>query len=70
LQGLSNLRIEFEQVKGTLFETHNRLQTCSLELKTLQKTLKNHDKELITIKGQLSKVQHENKKLSNKLIEA
>jgi septal ring factor EnvC (AmiA/AmiB activator) len=50
-----------------LFETHNRLQTCSLKLKTLQKALKNHDKELVTIKGQLSKVQHENHNLLNKL---
>jgi hypothetical protein len=51
LQELLNLKIEFEQVKESLFKTHNRLQTCSLELEIEQKTLKNHDKELVTIKG-------------------
>jgi hypothetical protein len=29
LQELSNLIIEFEQIKGNLFETHICLQTCS-----------------------------------------
>jgi hypothetical protein len=29
-----NLKVEFEQVKENLSETHNYLQTCSLELKT------------------------------------
>jgi hypothetical protein len=37
-----------------MFETHNRLQTYNLELKTMQKTLKNRDKELVTVKGQMS----------------
>jgi SMC interacting uncharacterized protein involved in chromosome segregation len=32
--------------------------------------LENRDKELVTIKGQLNKVQHENQNLSNKLKEA
>jgi hypothetical protein len=32
LQELSNLRVEFEQVKENLFGTHNCLQTCNLEL--------------------------------------
>ncbi len=50
-------------------ETHNHLQTCSLELEIVQKTLKNHDKQLVTIKGQLNKVQHENQNLFNKLKE-
>jgi septal ring factor EnvC (AmiA/AmiB activator) len=36
----------------------------------MQRTLKNHDKELVTVKGQLNKVQHENHNLSNKLNEA
>jgi septal ring factor EnvC (AmiA/AmiB activator) len=38
LQELSNVRVEFKQVKKNLFETHNRLQTCSLKLETMQKT--------------------------------
>ncbi len=38
LQELSNLRIEFEQVKENLSKTHNRLQTCSLKLKIVQRT--------------------------------
>jgi hypothetical protein len=29
LQELSNLRVEFEQVKENMFETHNHLQTYS-----------------------------------------
>jgi hypothetical protein len=41
-------------------KTHNYLQTCSLELETMQKTLKNHDKERVTVKGQLNMVQHDN----------
>jgi hypothetical protein len=45
LQELSNLIIEFEQVKENMFETHNHLQTCSLKLKTMQRTLKNRDKD-------------------------
>jgi len=32
LQELSNLRVEFEQVKENMSETHNQLQTYSLEL--------------------------------------
>jgi hypothetical protein len=32
LQELSNIRVEFEQAKENVCETHNRLQTCSLEL--------------------------------------
>jgi hypothetical protein len=44
LQELSNLRVGFEQVKENLFETHKRLQTCSLELEIVQKTLKSCDK--------------------------
>jgi hypothetical protein len=56
LQELSNLKVEFEKTIENLFETHDRLQTCSLELKIVQKTLKNHEKALITIKGQLNKV--------------
>jgi uncharacterized protein YeeX (DUF496 family) len=35
----------------------------------MQLTFKNHDKELVTMKGQLNKVQHENHNLSNKLKE-
>ncbi len=49
MQELSNLKVKFEQVKENLFETHNHLQTCSLELEIVQITLKNRDKELITI---------------------
>ncbi len=56
LQELSNLIIEFEQVKENMFETHNHLQTCSLKFKTVQRTLKNRDKELVIVKGQLNKV--------------
>jgi septal ring factor EnvC (AmiA/AmiB activator) len=33
----------------------------------MQKTLKNHEKELVTVKGQLNKVQHENQNMSKKL---
>ncbi len=33
----------------------------------MQKTLKNRDKELFIVKGQMNKVQHENHNLSNKL---
>jgi hypothetical protein len=36
----------------------------------MQKTLKNHDKELVTVKGQMNKVQLENQILSNTLKEA
>jgi chromosome segregation ATPase len=70
LQELANLRVEFEQSKENLFETHNCLQTYSLKLEIVHKTLKNRDKELVIIKGQLNKVQHENQNLSNKLKEA
>jgi chromosome segregation ATPase len=56
LQELSNLKVEFEQVKENLSDTHNHLQTCTLKLEILQKTLQNHDKELVTIKGQMNKV--------------
>jgi hypothetical protein len=57
LQEHSNVRVEFKQVKKNLFETHNRLQTSSLKLETMQKNLKNYDKELIIVKGQMNKVQ-------------
>jgi uncharacterized protein YukE len=60
LQEISNFKVEFEQVKENMSETHNCLQTCSLELKIMQKTLENHDKKWVTIKGQLNMVQHEN----------
>jgi hypothetical protein len=33
LQELSNLRVEFEQVKENMSKTHNHVQTSSLELK-------------------------------------
>jgi hypothetical protein len=46
LQDLSNLKIEFEQVKENLFETHNCLQTYSLKIELAQKTLKNRDKKI------------------------
>jgi SMC interacting uncharacterized protein involved in chromosome segregation len=36
----------------------------------MQRTLKNCDKELVIVKGQLNKVQYENQNLSNKLNEA
>jgi hypothetical protein len=36
----------------------------------MQKTLKNYDKGLVIIKGQLNKVQHENQNLSNNLTKA
>ncbi len=32
--------------------------------------MKNHDKELVTIKGQLNRIKHENQNMSNKLNEA
>jgi uncharacterized protein YoxC len=51
-------------------KTHTHLQTYSLELKIVQKTLKNCDKELVIVKGQMNRVQHENQNLSNKLKEA
>ncbi len=35
----------------------------------MQKTLKNRDKELVTFKGQMNKVQHGNQNLFNKLKE-
>ncbi len=60
LQELSKLRIEFEQIKEDLFETHNCLQTCSLKLDIVKQTLNNCDKKLVIIKRQVSKVQHEN----------
>jgi hypothetical protein len=50
LQELTNLRIEYEQTKENLFKTNNYLQ-CSLELKIMHQTVKNCDKELVTIKG-------------------
>jgi hypothetical protein len=56
LQELSNLKVEFEQVKENLSKTHNYLQTYSLELKTMQKTLKNYDKELVIVKGQVNRI--------------
>jgi hypothetical protein len=36
LQELSNLRVEFEQIKENLSKTHNCQQICSLKLKTMQ----------------------------------
>jgi len=60
----------FQHVIVSGHSTKNQLQTCSLKLKVVQKTLKNHDKELIIIKGQMNRVQHENQNLSNKLKEA
>jgi hypothetical protein len=51
LQELSNLRVEFEQTKENLFETHNHLQTYCLKLETIQRTLKNHDIKLVIVKG-------------------
>ncbi len=35
LQEFANVKVEFEQSKENLFETHNCLQTCSLELKIM-----------------------------------
>jgi hypothetical protein len=52
-----------------MFKTHNSLQTYGLELKTMQKIMKNCDKELVTIMGQMNRVQHENQNLPNKLKE-
>jgi predicted nucleic acid-binding Zn-ribbon protein len=60
LQKISNLKVEFEQVKENLSETHNCLQTYSLKLETMLKTFKNLDKKLVRIKGQMNRVQHEN----------
>jgi hypothetical protein len=62
--------LKFQHVLVSGHSTKNQLQTCSLELKIVQKTLKNCDKELIIIKGQMNRVQHENQNLSNKLNEA
>jgi hypothetical protein len=70
LQKLLNLRVEFKQIKENLSKTHNRLQTYSLKLKIVQRTLKNRDKKLVIVKGQLNRVQHENEIFSNKLNEA
>ncbi len=70
LQKLSNLRVEFKQVKENLSKTHNHQQTYSLKLETEQRTLKNRDKKLVIVKGQLNRVQHENENLSIKLNEA
>jgi septal ring factor EnvC (AmiA/AmiB activator) len=36
----------------------------------VERDLKNHDKELVTIKGQLNRIKHENQNMSNKLNEA
>jgi len=36
----------------------------------MQIVFKNYDQELVTVKGQLNKVQYENENLSNKLKEA
>jgi hypothetical protein len=36
LQKLSNLRVEFEQVKENMSDTHNHLQAYSLELEIVQ----------------------------------
>jgi hypothetical protein len=52
-----------------MFETHNRLQTYSLKLETMQKTLKNCDKKMVIVKGQLNEVQRENQNMFNKLNE-
>ncbi len=70
LQKLSNLRIEFEKIKENLSKNHDHLQTYTLELETVESILEKCDKELITSKGQLNKVQHENQNMSNELIEA
>jgi hypothetical protein len=35
LQELSNLKVQFEQAKENLSQTHNRLQTYSLELEIM-----------------------------------
>jgi septal ring factor EnvC (AmiA/AmiB activator) len=63
-------KVKLEQIKENLFETHNHLQTYSLKLKIVQKILKNYDKELVKVKGQMNRVQHENQNLSNKLKKA
>jgi uncharacterized protein YukE len=60
LQKNSNFKVEFEQVKKNMSETHNRLQTYSLKLETMLKTFKNLDKKQVTIKRQMNRVQHEN----------
>jgi endo-1,4-beta-mannosidase len=56
LEGLTNLSVECEKTKHNLYETNNQLQTHSIELTTMQQTLKNHKKELATIKVQFIKV--------------
>jgi hypothetical protein len=49
-------------------DTNNQLQTYSLKLTTIQQTLKNQEKELVTIKGQLVKdFQNQNQNLSMRL---
>jgi hypothetical protein len=35
LQELSNLRVEFEQVKENMSKTHKCLQTCNLKLDSM-----------------------------------
>ncbi len=70
LQELTNLRVEYEQTRQNMSKTNNHLQTCTLQLYLMQQTFKNHDKEFVTIKGQLAKDQHENQNLSNKLKKA
>jgi hypothetical protein len=59
-KNFQTLKLSLSKQKKTMLETHNCLQTCNLKLKIVQKTFLNHHKELVTIKGQLSKVQHEN----------
>jgi hypothetical protein len=51
LQEIANLRFDYEQIKKNVFETNNYLQTCNPKLKTMEQTLKNHDKEIFTVKG-------------------
>jgi hypothetical protein len=65
-KNFQTLKLSLSKPKKTYMKP---IITCSLKLKIVQKTLKNCDKELITIKGQLNKVKHENQNLSNNMTE-
>jgi chromosome segregation ATPase len=48
-------------------DTNNQLPTYSLKLTTIHQTLNKYKKKLVTIKGQLVKLQNENQNLSMRL---
>jgi hypothetical protein len=56
LEGLTNPSVECEETKNNMQEVGSQLQTSRLKLIFMQQTLKNCEKELANVKGQLAKV--------------